>query len=160
MSMKYGFSGLFGALFLTMLSGAAVAQIAGSGSRGTSGTSTSRSATAGMTTPGLGTMPLPLPPTSPVGRATNGVTENQQALDKPPGQPSGIQTNRVTPSSDMPAGQTATASQERGSGGAAPNGNASRVQDNSNQSDRVSAVIGPGQLSYPAALERQWPKIP
>jgi len=54
--MKYGFSGLFGALFLTMLSGVAVAQIA----------------------------------------------------DKPPGQPSGIQTNRVTPSSDMPAGQTAT----------------------------------------------------
>jgi hypothetical protein len=160
MLTKYLSFSLIGAFLLAMQSGATFSQATGGISRSLSGTSTSRSATAGMTTPGLGTMPLPLPPTSPVGRATNGVTENQQTLDKPPGQPSGIQTNRVTPSSDMPAGQTATASQERGSGGGAANGNASRVQDNSNESDRVSAVIGPGQLSYPAALERQWPKIP
>jgi hypothetical protein len=159
MLTKYLSFSLIGAFLLAMQSGATFSQATGGISRSLSGTSTSRSVAAGMTTPGLGTMSLPLPPTSPVGRATNGVTENQQTLDKPPGQPSGIQTNRVTPSSDMPAGQTATASQERGSGGAA-NGNASRVQDNSNESDRVSAVIGPGQLSYPAALERQWPKIP
>jgi len=158
MLTKYLAFGLIGPLLLTMLPGAAFAQGAGGTSRSPSGTSTS--APSGMTTPGLRTMPLPLPSTSPTGRATNGVIENQQTLGTRPGQPSSIQTNRAAPSGDIPAGQTATTSQEHGSGGGPANGRMSRVQDNSNEADRVTAVIGPGQLSYPAALERHWPKSP
>src|SRR4051794_18151507 len=89
--------------FLMIPPGTAFSQSAGGGSRGASGTTASRRAVPGTTTPGLGTMPLPLPSTNPVGRATTGIIENQQTLDRTPGQPSGIDTNPATPSSDTPA---------------------------------------------------------
>jgi hypothetical protein len=64
-------------------------------------------------------------------------------------------------SGDTPAGQAATATQERGSGGGGvANGGMSSVRDEAKKADRVTAVIGPGQLSYPARLERKWPKVP
>jgi hypothetical protein len=86
-----GFS-LVGAFLLTVLPGAVLAQTTGGTSHGASGTTASRSATPGMTTPGLGAMPLPLPATGPVGRSTTGIIENQQTLDRAPGQPSSIET--------------------------------------------------------------------
>src|SRR6185503_4071459 len=100
MIWKYvGYSAI--ACLLMIPPGTAFSQTAGGGSRGASGTAASRAATpGGTTTPGLGTMPLPLPSTSPVGRATTGIMENQQTLDRTPGQPSGIDTNPATPSTD------------------------------------------------------------
>lgn len=159
MLKKYVGCSVIGALLLTILPGTTFSQTAGVASRNLSGTAASRGAASGTTTPGLGTMPLPLPSTSPVGRATTGIIDNQQTLDRTPDQPSGIETNPATPSSDTPAGQTATITQERGSGGIA-NGRMSRVHDKPNENDRITAVIGPGQFSYPAALERNWPKTP
>ena len=120
MLKKYVGYSVIGALLLTILPGTTFSQTAGVASRNLSGTAASRGAASGTTTPGLGTMPLPLPSTSPVGRATTGIIDNQQTLDRTPDQPSGIETNPATPSSDTPAGQTATITQERGSGGALP----------------------------------------
>jgi len=158
-SRYVGYS-VIGAFLLMIPPGTAFSQSAGGGSRSASGTAASRGAVPGTTTPGLGTMPLPLPSTSPVGRATTGIIENQQTLDRTPGQPSGIDTNPATPSSDTPAGETATVTQDRGSGGGIATGRMSRVQDKSHENDRSTAVIGPGQLSYPASLERRMPKTP
>ena len=69
MLKKYVGCSVIGALLLTILPGTTFSQTAGVASRNLSGTAASRGAASGTTTPGLGTMPLPLPSTSPsVGR--------------------------------------------------------------------------------------------
>jgi hypothetical protein len=160
--MKYLRISLIGALFMTLLSSAAFAQTAGGTSPGagsTPGTSTTGNATPGTVTPGIGDTVLPLPSTTPTQRATTGITENQQMLDRPQDQPSTIQSDFASPPpSDMPAGATVTNSRQ-GSGGTAT-GRPSGVRDHSDTSNRQTDVIGPGQLSYPTALERQLPKTP
>ena len=88
MLKKYVGCSVIGALLLTILPGTTFSQTAGVASRNLSGTAASRGAASGTTTPGLGTMPLPLPSTSPVGRATTGMIDNQQTLDRTPDQPS------------------------------------------------------------------------
>ena len=122
-----------------------------SGAGSTSDTAATGSAAPGSVTPGT------LPSTTPTQRATTGVMENQQTLDRPQDQPSTIQPNPVTTNpSDTRTGETVTNSQ-RGSGGTAT-GRPSTVRNNT--SDRRTAVIGPGDLSYPARLERGMPKTP
>ena len=125
-----------------------------SGAGSTSGTAATGSATPGSVTPGT------LPSTTPTQRATTGVMENQQTVDRPQDQPSTTPPNPVTANpSDKPAGTTVTSSQQ-GSGGSAT-GQPSRVTDAFDTSAAsVTEVIGPGQLSYPAALERKMPKTP
>ena len=84
-----------------------------SGAGSTSDTAATGSATPGSVTPGT------LPSTTPTQRATTGVMENQQALDRPQDQPSTIQPNPVTTNpSDTRTEETVTNSQ-RGSGGTA-----------------------------------------
>jgi hypothetical protein len=143
--MRYlGISVIGIALFATMLSGAALAQ--------TSPGAGSTPGTAGSVRPGT------LPSTAPAQtlRSTTGVIQNQQMLDR---QPSTIPSDRASPGlSDTSVGGTITTSQQ-GSGGT-PTGRSSRVRDNFDTSYRRTAVISPGQLSYPAAMERQLPKTP
>jgi hypothetical protein len=153
--MRYlGISAIGVALFGMVLSGAVLAQTAG-------GTSSGAGSTSGTPTTGGGTLrPGTLPSTAPAQnlRSTTGVIQNQQTLDRPQDQPSTIQSDR--PSSqpgDMPAGGTVTNSGQ--GGGGIGTGRPSRVQKNSN-SERSVAVMGPGQLSYPAAMERRLPKTP
>jgi hypothetical protein len=114
-------------------------------------------ATPGTVTPGIGGTALPLPSTTPTQRATTGVMENQQTLDRPQDQPSTTPPNLVTTNpSDMGTGGAVTTSQ----GGSGGTGRPTHVKDTTDTSNRVTAVIGPGQLSYPAALERKSPKTP
>lgn len=145
-----------------LMSGTVFAQTPGGTSSSTgspSPMSSTPNATPGTVTPGLGGTALPLPSTTPTQRATTGVIENQQLLDRPQDQPSTIQSDRASPGpTDVPAGGTITNAQQ-GSGGAAT-GNTSRVRNKSDTTSRQTAVIGPGQLSYPAALERPLPKTP
>jgi hypothetical protein len=158
--MRYLSISLTGALFLTVLSGAAFAQTAGGGSPGSARTpgaaSTPSATTPGTVAPGLGGPALPSPSTTPTQRATTGVIENQQTLDQPQGQPSTIQPNPVTTNpSDRRTGEVVTISRQ-GSGGTAT-GRRSRV----NQVEHaLTAVIGPGQLSRPLRMERQLPTTP
>ena len=158
--MRYlGISVIGVALFGTVLSGAAFAQTAGGTSPGAG--STPGTAATGSVSPGLSGTALPLPSTAPAQdlRSTTGVIENQQMLDRPLNQPSTIQSDRVNPPvSDTPAAGTATNSQQ-GSGGSVT-GRPSGLRENSDTSKRHTAVMGPGQLSYPAALERQFPRTP
>ena len=158
--MRYLSISLTGAVFLTVLSGAAFAQTAGGGSPGSARTpgaaSTPGTATPGTMAPALGGPALPSPSTTPTQRATTGVIENQQTLDRPQDQPSTIQPNPVTTEpSDMRTGGAVTISRQ-GSGGTAT-GRRSRV----NQVEHtVTAVIGSGQLSRPLPMERQLPTLP
>src|SRR5215475_2300543 len=106
------------ALFGQVLASAALAQTAG----GTSPGSGPTPGTAGSVRPGT------LPSTAPAQtlRSTTGVIQNQQMLDRPPDQPSSIQSDPGSPGpGDSPDGDTSF-----------------------------------GQLSYPAAMERQSAKIP
>ena len=125
-----------------------------SGAGSTSGTAATASGTPGSVTPGT------LPSTAPAEnlRSTTGVIQNQQTLDNSQDQPSTIPSDRASPGGvdDTLAGETVTNSQ-RGSGGTAT-GRPSTVRNNT--SDRRTAVIGPGDLSYPARLERGMPKTP
>jgi hypothetical protein len=156
---------LIGALFGTVLSGAALAQTAGgtsSGGGSTSGTAAPGSATPGSVSPGLPSRTLPLPSTAPAPaqRSTTGIIENQQMLDRSSDQPSTIQSDRANPqASDMPAGGGTVTLPRQDAGGTAT-GRASRVRDSSDISNRRTAVIGPGQLSFPAAMERRLPITP
>jgi hypothetical protein len=72
--------------------------------------------------------------------------------------PSTTPPNPVTTNPDIGTGGAVTTSQG-GSGGTAT-GPPTHVKDTTDISNRVTAVIGPGQLSYPAALERKSPKTP
>jgi hypothetical protein len=116
-------------------------------------------ATPGTVTPGIGGTALPLPSTTPTQRATTGVMENQQTLDRPQDQPSTTPPNPVTTNpSDMGTGGAVTTSP--GGSGGTDTGRPTHVKDTTDISNRVTAVIGPGQLSYPAALERKLSKTP
>ena len=136
--MRYlGISVIGVALFGMVLHGAVLAQTP------TIGSGTSRPGT--------------LPSTAPAQnlRSTTGVIQNQQTLDKPVNQPSTIQSNRPSSQpSDVPAGTVATSQQ---GGGGIGTGRRSRVK---NSDTPGSGVIGRGEFSHPAALERQMPKIP
>jgi hypothetical protein len=152
--MRYlGISVIGVALFGMVLSGAVLAQTAG-------GTSSGAGSTSGTPATGSGTSrPGTLPSTAPAQdlRSTTGVIQNQQTLDRPVDQSSTIQSDGASPGAvDTLAGETVTNSQ-RGSGGTAT-GRPSTVRNNT--SDRRTAVIGPGDLSYPARLERGMPKTP
>ena len=153
--MRYlGISVIGVALFGMVLSGAVLAQTAGGTSSGAG--STSGTAATGSATPGSGT-PGTLPSTAPAQnlRSTTGVIQNQQTLDRPVDQPSTIQSDRPSSQpSDVPAGTVATSQQ---GGGGIGTGRRSRVK---NSDTPRSGVIGPGEFSHPAALERQMPKIP
>lgn len=147
--MRYlGISVIGVAIFGTMLTGAALAQTAGGTSPGAGPTP----GTAGSVRPGT------LPSTAPAQtlRSTTGVIQNQQMLDRPQDQPSTIQSGGPSSQlSDRPAGGTVTNSGQ--GGGGTPTGRPSRVR----VSDTTrTGVMGPGQLSYPAAMERQLPKTP
>ena len=122
-----------------------------SGAGSTSGTAATGSATPGSVTPGT------LPSTAPaqILRSTTGVVENQQIPDRPQDQPATIQSDRPSSqASDVPAGTVANSQQ---GGGGIGTGRRSRVK---NSDTPRSGVIGPGEFSHPAALERQMPKIP
>ena len=125
-----------------------------SGAGSASGTATTGSATPGSVTPGT------LPSTTPTQRATTGVMENQQTLDRPQDQRSTIQPNPVTTNpSDTRTGGAVTTSQE-GSGGTAT-GRPSKVNQNQVQAEHaLTSVIGPGQLSRPLRMERKLPRTP
>jgi hypothetical protein len=162
--MRYIGISLVGSLLLMALSGVASAQTAGGASPGSARTPGAASApgttTSGTVTPGLGGTALPLPSTTPTQRATTGVMENQQTLDRPQDQPSTIQPNPVTTNPiDTRTGGAVTTSQE-GSGGTAT-GHPSGVNPNQVQVEHaLTAVIGPGQLSRPLPMERKLPRTP
>src|SRR5262245_31040346 len=147
--MRYlGISVIGVALVGMVLAGAALAQTAG----GTSSGAGSTPGIAGSVRPGI------LPSTAPAQtlRSTTGVIQNQQTLDRPQDQPSTIQSDRPNSQpGDMPAAGTVTNSQQ--GGGGTPTGRPSRVR----VADTTrTGVMGPGQLSYPAAIERQLPRTP
>jgi len=125
-----------------------------SGAGSTSDTAATGSAAPGSVTPGT------LPSTTPTQRATTGVMENQQTLDRPQDQPSTIQPNPVTTNpSDTRTGETVTISRQ-GSGGT-PTGRPSKVNQNQVQAEHaLTSVIGPGQLSRPLPMERRLPRTP
>jgi hypothetical protein len=157
--MRYlGTSVIIGIALFGTLSGAALAQTGGgtsSGANSTPGTAAGGSATPGSVRPGT------LPSTAPAQtlRSTTGVIQNQQMLDRPQDQPSSIQSDRASPGAvDTTAAGTVTTSRQ-GSGGTAT-GQPSRVRDNTDTSNRRTAVIGPGEFSYPARLERGLPRSP
>src|SRR5262249_30988726 len=111
---------LIGGLLLTVLPSAAFAQTAGvasSGAGSTPGTSSTGNTIHGTVAPRLADPALPLPSTSPTQRATTGVIENQQMLDKPQDQSTTIQSNPTIPEpSDMPAAGTLTTSRQESGG--------------------------------------------
>ena len=156
--MRYLGISVIGVILIgTVLSGGALAQTAGgtSGAGSTSGTAAPGSGTPRSATPGT------LPSTAPTQnlRPTTGIIENQQTRDRSLNQPSTIQSDRASPgASDLPAGGTVTLPRQDAGGSAT--GRPTRVRDSSDTSNRRTAVIGPGQLSYPAAMERRLPTIP
>jgi hypothetical protein len=156
--MTYLGISVIGIAFFGTLSSVALAQTGGGTSSGpgsTPGTPAGGTATPGLVSPGT------LPSTAPAQnlRSTTGVIQNQQMLDRPQDQPSSIQSDRASPGPvDTPAGGTVTTLRQ-GSGGTVT-GQPTRVRDNLDTSNRRTAVIGPGEFSYPARLERGLPRSP
>jgi hypothetical protein len=80
--------------------------------------------------------------------------------ERPQDQPATTQSDRASPQqpSDMPDATTVANSQP--ASGDTPGGRPSHQRNKSDTSNRQLAVMGPGRLSHPAAMERKLPKTP
>jgi len=118
--------------------------------------STSGAAATGSESSGSATPATP-PSTAP---AATSVMEGQQTPDRPQDQPATTQSDRASAQqpNDMPDATTVANSQP--ASGDAPGGRPSHQKNKPDTSSRQLAVMGPGRLSRPAAMERLLPKTP